>query len=277
MASDTIIAPVLPNDAHETGAETLETTDLRRHTLTSKLLVGERDLIVYVPAGYDLETDRRYPVLYMQDGQNLFDPETSYVKGKPWRMDQAAEIAIREGRVEPVIIVGINHAGEKRVDEYTPTKDAKRSGGKAQQYLRALIEEVKPYIDAAYRTMPCPHNTGIGGSSLGGLFSLYAAIECPDIFGKVAAMSPSAWWDKQMIIRKLEDAQPKPRLTIWLDIGTKEGLDTLEDVRSLRDALEARGWILNSDLMYTEAKNAIHDEASWAARVSPMLEFLFPA
>jgi predicted alpha/beta superfamily hydrolase len=277
MASDTIIAPVLPNDASETAAEILETTDLRRYLLNSKLLGGERELIVYVPAGYDLETERRYPVLYMQDGQNLFDPETSYVKGKPWRMDQTAEIAIREGRVEPLIIVGVNHAGEKRVNEYTPTKDAKRKGGKAQQYLGALLEEIKPFIDSTYRTMPCAHNTGIGGSSLGGLFALYAGLECPDVFGKVAAMSPSAWWDKRIIVRKVGEVQPKPRLSIWLDIGTKEGLDTLEDVRSLRDALLDRGWILNSDLKYTEAKNAIHDEASWAARVAPMLEFLFAA
>jgi predicted alpha/beta superfamily hydrolase len=277
MASDTIIAPVQPNDAPEITAEVLETTDLRRHTITSQLLGGERELIVYVPAGYDLETDRRYPVLYMQDGQNLFDPETSYVKGKPWRMDQAAEVAIREGKVEPLIIVGVNHACEKRVDEYTPTKDSRRKGGKAQQYLQALVEEVKPFIDSTYRTMPCPHNTGIGGSSLGGLLSLYAALECPDVFGKVAAMSPSAWWDKRMIIRKVDEAQPKPRLAIWLDMGTKEGLDNLDDVRSLRGALIARGWILNGDLKYTEATNAVHDEAAWAARVAPMLEFLFPA
>lgn len=277
MASDTIIAPVLPNDAPEIAEEVLETTDLRRHTLTSELLGGERELIVYVPAGYDLEPERRYPVLYMQDGQNLFDPETSYVKGKPWRMDQAAEVSIREGRAEPLIIVGINHAGERRVDEYTPTKDAKRKGGKALQYLQALVQDIKPFIDSTYRTLPCAHNTGIGGSSLGGLLALYAGLEFPDIFGKVSAMSPSAWWDKRMIVRKVHDVQPKPRLSIWLDMGTKEGIDVLEDVRKLRDAFESRGWILDGDLKYTEAKNAIHDETSWAARVAPMLEFLFPA
>ncbi|HET9698970.1 MAG TPA: alpha/beta hydrolase-fold protein, partial [Terriglobales bacterium] len=134
-------------------AEVLETTDLRRHTITSKLLGGERQLIVYVPAGYDLEPERRYPVLYLQDGQNLFDPATAYVPGKHWRVDQTAEVLIREGRVEPLIIVGVYHAGEKRVDEYTPTKDSKRKGGKATQYLRTLTEEIKPFIDKTYRTL----------------------------------------------------------------------------------------------------------------------------
>jgi len=277
MATDAIIAPDVLNHAVVEPTDLLEQTDLRRHTITSKRLGGEREIIVYVPAVYDLEPEVRYPVLYMQDGQNLFDPETSYVPGKPWRMDQTAQVLIREGRVEPIIIVGINHAGEKRVDEYTPTKDSKRQGGKAAQYLQALIKDVKPFIDKAYRTMPCAHNTGVGGSSLGGLFSLYAGLEAPEVFGKVCAMSPSAWWDKRVIIKRVLDTEPKPRLSIWLDIGTKEGLDTLEDTRQLRDALEDRCWVEGIDLKYTEARNAIHDEAAWAARVVPMLEFLFPS
>lgn len=277
MATDTVVVPVTqPGDGIGT-AEVLETTDLRRHTLRSKLLGGERDIIVYVPAGYDLEPGRRYPVLYMQDGQNLFDPATSYVPGKPWRMDQSAEVSIREGRVEPLIIVGIYHAGEKRVDEYAPTKDAKRHGGKAAKYLRALTEEIKPFIDKNYRTLPGANNTGIGGSSLGGLFTLYAGLQCPEVFGKLSAMSPSAWWDKRLIIKMYEEAEPKPRLSIWLDIGTKEGLDTLEDIRRLRDTLQARGWIDGNDLKYFEARDAAHEETAWAERVGPMLEFLFPA
>ena len=259
-----------------TAPEVLETTDLRRQTIKSKLLGGERQLIVYVPAGYDLEPERRYPVLYLQDGQNLFDPATAYVPGKHWRVDQTAEVLIREGRVEPLIIVGIYHAGAKRVDEYTPTKDSKRHGGKATQYLRALTEEIKPFIDKTYRTLPCAHNTGIGGSSLGGLFTLYAGLVCPDVFSKLAAMSPSAWWDKRLIVRMFQEAQPKPRLNLWLDIGTREGLDTLEDIRQLRDVFKSRGWIEGTDLKYTEAKDAAHEESAWAERVGPMLEYLFP-
>lgn len=264
------VMPALPT-------QTFEKTDLRRHTLKSPLLGGSREIVVYVPAGYDKNPAERYPVLYMQDGQNLFDPETSFVKGKPWALDQAAEIGIKAGKIRPLIIVGIYNAGEKRINEYTPTKDTKRKGGKAHRYLRAIIEDIKPFIDKTYRTMPCAHNTGVGGSSLGGLFSLYAAIEAPQVFGKIAAMSPSAWWDKRVIIRKLEAVLPKPRQSVWLDIGTNEGLSTLEDARKVRDAFKSVGWIEDNDLKYTEAKDAGHDEGAWAARSGPMLEWLFPA
>ncbi len=273
MATDTLIAPPQVLEATEPQLA----TDLRRHQLNSELLGGSRDLVVFLPPGYEDEPERRYPVLYMQDGQNLFDPNTSYVPGKPWLMDQTAELAIREGRVEPVIIVGIDHAREKRVDEYTPTKDAKRGGGHADLYARALIEVVKPFIDSTYRTLPCFKNTGIGGSSLGGLVSLYLALEHPHVFGKVAAMSPSAWWDRRMIVRLAKQQQPKPRLAIWLDTGTSEGVESLLNVRTLRDTFENQGWQEGMDLRYMEASGAVHDEAAWGARVQPMLEFLFPA
>lgn len=272
MATDTIITP---QQVLEPG-EPLLATDLRHHTVDSELLGGSRQLVVFVPPGYEDEPQRRYPVLYMQDGQNLFDPATSYVPGKHWRMDQTADLAIREGRVEPVIIVGIYHACENRVTEYTPTKDAKRGGGRADLYARALIEVIKPFIDSTYRTLPCFKNTGIGGSSLGGLVSLYLGLEHPNVFGRVAAMSPSAWWDRRTIVRLARQQQPKPRLSIWLDTGTREGVEALLDVRNLRDAFENQGWNEGMDLNYMEAVGGVHDEAAWAARVRPMLKFLFP-
>lgn len=272
MATE-ILVPAIADAQNE---EPREATDLRRHIVASDLLGGERQLIVFLPPGYDQEPTRHYPVLYMQDGQNLFDPATSYVPGKDWRLDQTAQQLIRDGRIQPLIIVGIYHAGEKRVDEYTPTKDAKRNGGKADVYLRALAEVIKPFIDREYRTDTCPWHTGLGGSSLGGLFTMYAGLQHPDIFGKLAVMSPSAWWNHRMIVRTVERTDPKPRLSIWLDIGTREGAGTIGDTRALRNALEEKGWGENVDLRYTEAEGAVHDEASWAARVAPMLEFLFP-
>jgi len=260
----------------EFSAPPREATDLRRHTVTSELLGGERQLIVFVPEGYEADTERHYPVLYMQDGQNLFDPATAYVPGKDWRVDQTAQQLIREAAIQPVIIVGVYHAGEKRVDEYTPTRDGKRHGGKAATYLKALVEVIKPFIDREYRTQTGPWNTALGGSSLGGLFTIYAGIERPDVFGKLAVMSPSAWWDRRMIIRSVNQLELKPRQSIWLDIGTGEGLDTIDDTRALRDALIEKGWSENGDLHYVEAEGAVHDEAAWGERVGPMLEFLFP-
>jgi predicted alpha/beta superfamily hydrolase len=271
MATE-ILVPAVESNLYD---EPREATDLRHHVISSDLLGGERQLVVFVPEGYDT-TDRRYPVLYMQDGQNLFDPTTSYVPGKDWRVDQTAQKLIREGKIQPVIIVGVYHAGEKRVDEYTPTKDAKRNGGKADKYLRALTEVIKPFIDREYRTHTCAWNTALAGSSLGGLFTLYAGIECPDVFGKLAAMSPSAWWDRRYIIRAVERLPVKSRQSIWLDIGSREGSGTVGDTRALRDALIEKGWTDNADLRYVEAQGGVHDEAAWAARVGPMLEFLFP-
>lgn len=258
------------------ASEPREATDLRRHVVTSELLGGERQIIVFVPEGYDEDQSRHYPVLYLQDGQNLFDPTTSYVPGKDWRVDQTVQQLIREGKIQSLIIVGIYHAGEKRVDEYTPTRDSKRNGGKAETYLRALVEVIKPFVDREYRTQGDPWNTGLGGSSLGGLFTLHAGLEHPEVFGKLAAMSPSAWWDRRYIIREVKQLELKPRQSIWLDIGTKEGRDTVGDTRALRDALIDKGWSDNVDLHYLEAEGAVHDEAAWAARVGPMLEFLFP-
>jgi len=257
--------------------EVREATDLRRHKLKSDLLGGERQIIVFLPPGYEDDRTRRYPVFYMQDGQNLFDPATSYVPGKYWRLDQTAQQLIRKGSIEPLIIVGIDHAGEKRVDEYTPTRDAKRNGGKAETYVRALVEVVKPFIDSEYRTRICAWNTGLGGSSLGGLFTMHAGLQHPDVFGKLAVMSPSAWWDRRRIVREVMQTEPKPRLSIWLDIGAREGAGTVGDTRALREALEDKGWAEGTDLRYVEDPGAVHDEAAWAARVAPMLEFLFPA
>jgi len=272
MATE-ILVPALGSNLYD---EPREATDLRRHVIESDLLGGERQLIVFVPEGYDANPERRYPVLYMQDGQNLFDPTTSYVPGKDWRVDQTAQKLIRDGKIQLLIIVGVYHAGEKRVDEYTPTKDAKRKGGKAEMYLKALVEVIKPFIDSEYRTHACAWNTALAGSSLGGLFTLHAGLEHPEIFGRLGAMSPSAWWDRRYIIREVERLPIKSRQSIWIDIGTREGAGTVGDARALHDALVEKGWTENADLRYLEAVGAIHDEAAWAARVGPMLEFLFP-
>src|SRR5258706_6748397 len=121
---------------------------LKKHSdFKSKFLPDARDLVVYLPEGYDADANRRYPVLYLHDGQNLFDPETAYVKGMDWRVDETADDLIREQRVEPLIIVGIYNTGEHRVDEYTPTPDKKLGGGHADLYGRMLVEEIKPFID----------------------------------------------------------------------------------------------------------------------------------
>jgi hypothetical protein len=166
---------------------------VRHSAFPSRVLERPRDVVVYLPPGYDEEPARRYPVLYMHDGQNLFDPETAFVRGQHWRLGEMADMLIAEGRVEPLVIVGVYHTGHGRVHEYTPTKDARIGGGEARLYGRLLVEG-SPFIDARYRTDPARERTGLGGSSLGGLVSMFLGLRHADVFGQLAVMSPSVWW-----------------------------------------------------------------------------------
>ena len=260
---------------HATQAETAPER-LKREKLRSHILEGERTLIVYLPPDYEQERDAKYPVLYLQDGQNLFDGRTSYVPGMTWHVAETADALIESQSIEPLIIVGIYHAGEQRITEYTPVRDRKRGGGGAQRYARMLVEEIKPFIDAEYRTLRDPAHTGVGGSSLGGLVSLFLTMSHPEIFGKVAAMSPSIWWKDRWILRFIRNVSPKPRLKIWLDMGTSEGEAAVSDAKSLFALLEEKGWEQENDLHFYVAEGAAHSETAWAQRLGPVLEYLFP-
>jgi predicted alpha/beta superfamily hydrolase len=247
----------------------------RIHGFESKILGNEREITIYLPAGYDEREDRRYPVLYMQDGQNLFDAERSFVPGQPWRVQEAADAAIGERTASPMIIVGVDHAGVGRMDEYTPTSDPKHNGGgRASEYARFLAEELKPAIDAKYRTLADPENTAIAGSSLGGLMTLHALLTRPDLFRRGAAMSPSVWWGNRAILDTVE-SYDGPTPLLWIDIGGREGMEALRDARELRDRVARKGWG-DETFQYFEDRRADHSERAWAKRVRMVLEFLFP-
>ncbi len=251
---------------------------LQKHQdFISKLVEDHHDLVVYLPPMYEVEGERRFPVLYMQDGQNLFDPETSFIKGNYWRMGETADALAEAGAIEPLIIVGIYNAGVKRVDEYTPVEDKRLGGGQADAYGRMLVEELKPFIDGHYRTLPGVEYCGMGGSSLGGLVTLYLGLRYPAVFSRLAVVSPSVWWRNRAILKTVAALTEKPALRIWLDIGTKESTKAVPDARALRDALIGKGWRLSDDLSYFEADGAEHTESAWAERVDAMLRFLFPA
>jgi len=250
---------------------------LRKHeNFRSRFLRNQRDLIVYTPPGYGGQPARRFPVLYLQDGQNLFDGATSFIPGQDWHVGQTADDAIRSGTVAPLIIVGMYNT-KARIREYTPTHVPKLGGGRADRYAKFLIEEVKPFIDRQYRTLSGSQHTGIGGSSLGGLVSLYVGLKHSHTFGKIAALSPSVWWNQQVIHRFAKAAVIEPRPRIWLDIGTREGPRIVPQVEKFRDVLLEKGWKLGRDLHYERVEGAEHNEAAWARRVRPFLEFLYPA
>jgi enterochelin esterase-like enzyme len=243
----------------------------------SRFLKNERDLIIYLPPGYDQKKSRRFPVLYLQDGQNLFDGSTAFIPGMDWHIGQTADDLIATQQIEPLLIVGIYNTGKQRIREYTPTRAPKLGGGRAGQYAKFLLQEVKPFVDAEFRTLPSGEKTGIGGSSLGGLVSLYIGLKFPHIFGRIAALSPALWWNQRVMHRFAEAARVHPRPRIWLDIGTKEGSRTVRDVEQFRDILLEKGWHLGKDLHYERIEGAEHNEAAWARRVGPFLQFLYPA
>jgi len=219
---------------------------LRKHDqIASRYLRNSRGVVVYLPPGYDQEPGRHFPVLYLHDGQNLFDGRTSYVPGMDWHVGDSADASITSGR--------------------------------ADRYGKFLLNELMPFIQTTYRVERGPNRTGIGGSSLGGLVSLYLGLRMPGVFGKIAALSPSVWWNHGVIVRFAQTSVPEPRPHIWLDIGTREGPRIVDDVEMLRDALVHKGWRLGENLHYQRVEGAEHNEAAWAQRVRPFLEFLFPA
>ena len=255
----------------------MSSAQLRKHEqFRSRFLRNQRDLIVYTPPGYDDQTSRHFPVLYLHDGQNLFDGATSFIPGQDWHVGSTADHCIQSGLVEPVIIVGMYNT-KARIREYTPTHVPKLGGGRADRYAKFLIEEVKPFVDREYRTLSGPVHTGIGGSSLGGLVSLYLGLKHAQIFGKIASLSPSVWWNKLVIHRFVQSMNIQPRPRIWLDIGTREGPRIVHEVEQFRDVLLEKGWRLEHDLHYERVEGAEHNEAAWAQRVGPFLQFLYPA
>jgi enterochelin esterase-like enzyme len=250
---------------------------IKHERFPSRHLRNQRDLIVYLPPGYDAQPQRQFPILYLHDGQNLFDGATSFIPGMDWHVGQTADQCIYEGRVEPLIIVGIYNAGKQRLGEYTPTRAPRLGGGSANRYSKFLLDEVRPFLNSQYRIQQGAENTGIGGSSLGGLVSLYLGLRQPKIYGKIAALSPSVWWNQRVIHRFAEAAPVQPLPRIWLDIGTHEGPRIVDDVERFRDVLIGKGWQLDRNLHYQRVEGAEHNEAAWAQRVGPFLQFLFPA
>jgi predicted alpha/beta superfamily hydrolase len=268
----TTITPLYPDTPEGEQPLPLETFTLHSHILP---IPEQRTLSIHLPPGYDDNPTTPYPVFYLHDGQNLFDPHTSYVPNRTWQAHTTEDQLIQSSETQPVILVGIANAGLRRMAEYTPTRDPRMGGGEGALYARMILEEIKPFIDHTYRTQPGPENTALGGSSLGGLISLAIGLQHPDIFGKLAVLSPSIWWDRRSILGLVRQPQ-KPRPRIWLDMGTAEGLRHLRDADLLHQRLLDRGWRDSVDLAYQRDPGAVHDEQAWARRFPNVLRFLFP-
>jgi predicted alpha/beta superfamily hydrolase len=209
------------------------------------------------------------------------DSATSYT-GAEWRVDEVAQQLIEARQVEPIIIVGVYNT-EDRFAEYTQVKDtgefAEANAGNADAYGRFLVEELKPIIDRTFRTKPAPQETGLAGSSLGGLVTMYLGIKYPNTFRRLGVVSPSVFWGDKDIVNRVKALKRKQPLKIWVDIGTDEypgSQETVADTRLLRDALVAEGWKEGEDLQYVEVPGAVHTETAWAARIDQILKYLYP-
>ena len=237
----------------------------------------DREVTVYLPVAYHDEPSRRFPVFYLHDGQNLFDNETAYRPGHTWRCHTTADCLIAAGLVEPVILVGIANAGVRRMPEYTPTADPVFGGGEGDRYGGLVLNELKSLVDTSWRTLRDTAHTGMGGSSLGGLISLYLALTHRDRISRVAVISPSLWWDRRSIFNLVRQAVPIPELRIWLDMGMAEGAHHLRDTDQLYGMLLEHGWIPGEQIVYQRVVGGMHDEDAWAARFGEVLRFLYPA
>lgn len=241
-----------------------------RTTTVAGFLSGRR-VWIYLPPGYQSATDR-YPVLYLLDGQNLFDQRTAFAG--EWQVDETLERLIPAAEIEPIMVVGVDNSAE-RIAEYTPWADSSFGGGMAEAHLSAITQVLMPYINARYRTLTGPTNTGIGGSSLGGLFALYTTYTHPEIFGRCAALSPSLWWDGEHMAGFAQSSS-KPAARVWMDMGTAESAESIPQLRAMRDVMVGQGFVLDQDLKVVEDSGAGHNEAAWARRFPDVVRFLFP-
>lgn len=258
------------------------TGDVRRiASFRSNILGNRRPVWVWLPPGYRTDRRRRYPVLYMHDGQNCFDAATSFAG--EWCADETADRLIRAGEIPPIIIVAVANAGEARAAEYTSSVDPKMNlgGGRADDYTAFLLDELKPVIDRRFRTLPGRETTGVAGSSLGGLISMHIAATRPEAVGLCAALSPSLWWNRKAPLKEIA-ANPgwTARCRFWFDMGTAEQApdgsgERVSDTRKLARILRKAGRREGQHFQYLEIPGGQHNEAAWADRFDQVLKFLF--
>jgi predicted alpha/beta superfamily hydrolase len=275
MMEQTAREQITPPDNSVTG-------DLRLHEFHSRTFRNTRMLRVWLPPRYDAPDNgtRHYPVLYLNDGQNLFDRATAFA-GVEWQVDETADRLIRQEVIPPLIVVGIDNTQGDRIKEFLPYRSfhppVLRPQGK--RYPGFLMNEVMPFVHERYRIARSPENTGLGGSSLGALISLYTAIERPGVFGRLLVESPSLFVSNRRILKHSRSFRRWPE-KVFLAIGTRESgrpdkdRQVVEDVRALEQTLRRTG-LDDRRLLVRIDEGAAHNEGEWAKRFPEALSFLF--
>ncbi len=254
--------------------------DLRLHELRSRIFRNTRLVRVWLPPDYEASGATRYPVLYLNDGQNLFEPATAFA-GVDWRVGKAAERLIAEGKIPPIIIVGIDNTGKNRGREYIPYRsfDLRLFGPQGKRYPEFLRREVMPLIEKHYAVAKGPEHTGLGGSSLGGLIALYTQLATPGVFGRLLIESPSLFVANRKILEECRSFRDWP-YRIYLGMGTREVGNAAKDEKVVNDVRELESILRRAKLGKARLKvfieeGAAHNEAAWGARFPEALEFLY--
>lgn len=256
---------------------------LKIENFYSAYLNNQRDLFVYLPPGYRQDQSRRYPVLYMHDGQNIFHPAFN---GYSWNVHETIDRLVEANVMEEIIVVGIPNMGLERANEFTHDLEGVRYQDDkvgirplGQIYENFIVEEVKPYIDAVFRTKPDAEHTALMGSSRGGQVTYHIGLRRPDIFSKLGIISPYLYYTDPMTLEEFPQYHSfhskQPISRIWIDLGSCEGLLIMEKhVREAAEKLVDLGYEADNELIYLYAPEAAHVEKDWAARLSsPLIHF----
>jgi predicted alpha/beta superfamily hydrolase len=268
-----------------TACQSTVSGDLRLHQLESRIFGNTRTIRVLLPPGYDAPENRsrRYPVLYMLDGQNLFDACLSEVSHHEWGLDETVYRLVAEKQIPPLIVVGVDHAGKDRAHEYLPYRDfvgnpdMDEPAGK--RFPDFLAREVMPLVDGKYRTLPGQPNTGIGGSSYGGVATLYALLAQPGRFGYGLVESPTMWIGMGQLVRDTSPLVALP-VKVFVAFGGKEGddpviIDKMTGlIRQVESNFRAAGYD-DSNFRFVLEPDGLHTETTWAQRLPGALTFLF--
>jgi len=229
----------------------------------SRFMDKKLDFFVWLPAGYEANPSKSYPVLYMHDGQNLIDPKVSFA-GRDWQVDETITKLIKEYKIKEIIVVGIYNTSE-RLEEYSDTE-------KGEKYRKFITEELKPFVDSKYRTIADNKNTAIIGSSMGGLVSFLIAWKQPEIFSMAGCMSSSFYYKDEKVFKMIDEYKgEKKHIKFYIDHGE----DGLLRGQKMFCKLTQLGYVIGTDLDYFYARGAEHNETEWAKRLERTLIFFF--
>jgi len=242
---------------------------IKKEFVIPKLNNISHKIWVYLPPNY-AETSKKFPVIYMHDGQNLFDNKTSYIG--EWQVDEILNKLFKKTGKD-FIVVGVENAGIERINEYTPWKNSKYGGGKGAIYANFLVHTLKPYIDANYRTKKQAKHTAIIGSSLGGLISYYVGLKYPKVFGKIGAFSTSFWFSNKVIDFTKKHGNTS-KVKLYLYVGGKEGDSQESDTRNMKNLLEATGFA-SKNIKTSVNSQGKHNETAWKNEFLKVVTWLY--